>query len=128
MVDASWQPDIGDVVLNLDDPAFGAQQDTVNLTGAPEHGTTSGQAVLDNIEGPYAVLDLLSPLTSEARRKKTIERQSQYVHMQPPGVPYGMPPAPAQLDLVEKLRQLGQLRDAGILTEEECAAQKGKIL
>lgn len=45
------------------------------------------------------------------------------------------PPAPApqaaaagQNDMIEQLKQLGQLRDQGILTEEEFAAQKAKLL
>jgi hypothetical protein len=139
---AVWQrgKDIGDVVLSLEDPSYGANQDMFNLSGTIE-GTTTGQVVLDNIEGPYQVLDILSPLISEARSKKTIERQSQYIHqMTPPG--YGMPqppvapqppaaptpPAAPQVDMVEQLRKLGELRDAGILTEEEFAAQKAKIL
>jgi hypothetical protein len=59
---AVWQRgnDIGDVVLNLEDPTYGAGLDTVNLRGNVE-GTTSGQVVLDNIESPYAVLDVLIP-------------------------------------------------------------------
>ena len=110
------------------------------LSGTVE-GTTSGQVVLDDIEGPYAVLELLSPLISEARSKKTVERQSTYVHNMTPGAPYGAPygapppqaaptqPAPApQLSMVEQLTKLGELRDAGILTEEEFAAQKAKVL
>jgi hypothetical protein len=134
---AVWQrgKDVGDLVLGLDDPAYGVAQDTFNLTGTPEHGTTSGQVVLDNIEGPHRVYDLLAPLISEARHKKTVERQSQYVHHMTPGAPYGAPPAaapapapPAAPDLVEQLRKLGELRDAGILTEEEFAAQKAKLL
>ncbi|MGY1742191.1 MULTISPECIES: PH domain-containing protein [unclassified Blastococcus] len=135
---AVWQrgKDVGDVVLNLDDPAYGVQQDAFNLTGTPEHGTTSGQVVLDNIENPHQVFDLLSPLVSEARHKKTMERQSQYVHVNPAmGAVFGAPQAPAPApqaeakpDLVEQLRRLGELRDAGILTEEEFAAQKAKLL
>ena len=137
---AVWQRgnDVGDVVLNLEDPTYGAGQDMFNMSGNVE-GTTSGQVVLDNIEGPYAVLDILSPLISEARTKKTIERQSTYVHNMTPGVPFGAPmapppapvappAAPPQTDMVEQLRKLGELRDAGILTEEEFAAQKAKIL
>lgn len=31
-------------------------------------------------------------------------------------------------DTIEQLRKLGELRDAGILTEEEFAAQKAKLL
>jgi hypothetical protein len=43
------------------------------------------------------------------------------------------PAAPAaarggQQDMVAQLKQLAELRDAGILTEEEFAAQKAKIL
>lgn len=37
------------------------------------------------------------------------------------------PAAPA-VDPIERLKELGQLRDQGILTEEEFAAQKAKIL
>jgi hypothetical protein len=145
---AVWQrsKDVGDVVLNLEDPAYGAQQDMFTLTGAPDHGRTSGQTVLDNIEHPFAVLDLLAPLVSEARAKKTIERQSQYVHMQPPmGAPYAAPMAPPMAppapavptaappaapapDLADQLRKLADLRDAGVLTEEEFASQKARLL
>lgn len=135
---AVWQRgnDIGDVVLVLEDPSYGATTDMFNLSGNVE-GTTTGQVVLDNIEGPYALMDLLSPLISEARQKKTIERQSQYLHVNPgmAGAAFGAPApaapppaAPPQTDMVEQLRKLGELRDAGILTEEEFAAQKAKIL
>jgi hypothetical protein len=143
---AVWQQgkDVGDVVLNLEDPSYGASQDMFTMSGNIE-GTTSGQVVLDNVEGPYAVMDLLTPLISEARSKKTMERQSTYVHNMTPGAPYGAPPpapygapppqaaptqpAPApQLSMVEQLTKLGELRDAGILTEEEFAAQKAKVL
>jgi hypothetical protein len=143
---AVWQrdKDVGDVVLNLEDPAYGAQQGMFSMTGGGEHGRTSGQTVLDNIEHPFAVLELLAPLVSEARTKKTIERQSQYVHMQPPmGAPYPAPmappmappvvPAPAEpsepkLDLADQLRKLADLRDAGVLTDDEFSSQKAKLL
>jgi Short C-terminal domain len=35
---------------------------------------------------------------------------------------------PAGTDPIEKLKQLGELRDNGVLTEEEFAAQKAKLL
>jgi hypothetical protein len=43
------------------------------------------------------------------------------------------PPAPAAAtsgtdDMLEQLKQLGQLRDQGILTDEEFATQKARIL
>ncbi|WP_324275562.1 PH domain-containing protein [Blastococcus brunescens] len=81
---AVWQRgnDIGDVVLNLEDPTYGATTDMFSVSGTVE-GTTTGQVVLDDVEGPYAVMDLLAPLISEARQKKTVERQSQYLHVNP---------------------------------------------
>ena len=36
--------------------------------------------------------------------------------------------APAQPDKMEQLKELGQLRDSGVLTEAEFAAEKAKIL
>ncbi len=133
---AVWQrgSDVGDVVLSLEDAGFGTRTDTLNLTGNVE-GTTTGQVVLDNIEGPYAVLDLLAPLISEARAKKTVERQSQYLHVNPgmAGAAFGAAPAPAAAaepapDLADQLRKLATLRDEGILTEEEFGAQKARLL
>jgi hypothetical protein len=56
--------------------------------------------------------------------------QQQYVqpqYAQPAPPPPAPPPAPAP-DVFETLRQLGQLHDQGILTDEEFAAQKARIL
>jgi hypothetical protein len=38
------------------------------------------------------------------------------------------PPPPAEVDSVTRLKELASLRDQGILTEEEFAAQKAKVL
>lgn len=49
----------------------------------------------------------------------------------PPQQQYAAPaPAPAapQASMVDQLKELAQLKDQGILTEEEFAAQKAKIL
>ena len=43
----------------------------------------------------------------------------------PPPPPASAGPAP---DMIEQLKQLGELKEQGILTEEEFAAQKAKIL
>lgn len=61
-----------------------------------------------------------------------------YLNAQPPAQQYQEPPpqqyaqpAPAQIaapDPIEQLRQLGELHEQGILTDEEFAAQKAKIL
>jgi hypothetical protein len=49
--------------------------------------------------------------------------QQQYAPPPPPE-----PAAPAQADVLGQLQQLGELKAAGVLTEEEFAAQKAKIL
>jgi hypothetical protein len=38
------------------------------------------------------------------------------------------PPPPPASDPIEQLTKLGELRDSGVLTEEEFAAQKAKLL
>ena len=50
--------------------------------------------------------------------------QPQYA--EPP--PQYAQPAPAQPDMIEQLQRLATLKDQGILTEDEFAAQKAKIL
>jgi Short C-terminal domain len=45
----------------------------------------------------------------------------------PPAMAVAAPPAPAT-DLVTQLKELAALKDRGILTEEEFAAQKARIL
>lgn len=57
--------------------------------------------------------------------------QSAYVQQQAP--PMAQPtltasPEPDVDDMFEQLRQLGKLRDQSILTEEEFAAQKARLL
>jgi Short C-terminal domain len=41
---------------------------------------------------------------------------------------YEQPPPPPQQDMVQQLKDLAELKDQGILTEEEFAAQKARIL
>jgi Short C-terminal domain len=54
-------------------------------------------------------------------------QEPQYVQQAPVYVEQA-PPPPAAPDPIEQLTKLGQLRDSGVLTEEEFAAQKAKIL
>jgi hypothetical protein len=52
------------------------------------------------------------------------------VYQAPPPVYAAPPPAPAMSndELFAQLKQLGELKDAGILTEEEFAAKKAQML
>ncbi|HEY9469879.1 MAG TPA: SHOCT domain-containing protein [Propionibacteriaceae bacterium] len=65
---------------------------------------------------------------AEAYRQQQYDQQQGY----PPQQAYAPPPqqaaAPAQDDTITQLQKLGELKTAGVLTEEEFAAQKAKIL
>jgi hypothetical protein len=66
----------------------------------------------------------------QARRWAADEPQQQY-YEEPPPQQYAPPPpapAPAAPDPIEQLKELAALKDQGILTEEEFAAEKAKIL
>jgi hypothetical protein len=54
--------------------------------------------------------------------------QQQAYEQAPPQAAPPPPPAPDTGDLVTQLKELAELKDQGILTEEEFAAQKAKIL
>jgi membrane protease subunit (stomatin/prohibitin family) len=52
------------------------------------------------------------------------KEEGQYAQEQPQQQPQAAPEA----DPIERLRQLGELHDQGILTDEEFQAQKAKVL
>ena len=56
------------------------------------------------------------------------QEQQQYAQQAPP--PQAAPPAaaPAGESMIDQLKELGELKAQGILTEEEFAAQKAKLL
>jgi hypothetical protein len=55
------------------------------------------------------------------------DEPQQYAEPAPAPAPAAAPAAPAA-DPIAQLKQLAELKDQGILTEEEFAAQKAKIL
>lgn len=65
----------------------------------------------------------------EYEQQAQYDQQQQYQqpqYQQPPPPPPA--PAPAAEDPIEQLQKLGALHEQGILTDEEFAAQKAKIL
>ena len=63
------------------------------------------------------------------------QREQAYEQQVAPQQQYAPPPAPAPApaaagtdDMLSQLQKLGELRDQGILTEDEFAAQKAKVL
>ena len=73
-----------------------------------------------------AVSNRVSRRQANRWSQQEAEQQQQYQepqYQQPPP-----PPPPAAEDPIEQLQKLGALHEQGILTDEEFAAQKAKIL
>lgn len=62
----------------------------------------------------------------ESKWAQQEEQQQQQAQQAPP--PQAAPAAPAGESMIDQLKQLGELKEQGILTEEEFAAQKAKLL
>lgn len=91
-----------------------------------------------------AVSNRVSRRQGERWARKEAEQEQEYAQQQPqyaqqepqyvaapapaPAPVSAAPAAPSMDDTIEQLTKLGQLKDAGILTEAEFAAQKAKIL
>jgi Short C-terminal domain len=61
---------------------------------------------------------------------RSMAYQQDMAQQAPPPMP-APAPAPAaapQVDIITQLKELGELRDSGVLTEDEFAAQKAKLL
>jgi hypothetical protein len=59
------------------------------------------------------------------------QEEQQYAEQAPPpqqAAPAPAAPAAAGESMIDQLKQLGELKEQGILTEEEFAAQKAKLL
>ncbi|HEU4947659.1 MAG TPA: SHOCT domain-containing protein [Kribbella sp.] len=56
------------------------------------------------------------------------EREQAYQQTAAPQAPVEAPAAPPAADPIERLKALAELKSQGVLTEEEFAAQKAKIL
>lgn len=103
----------------------------VMIDTAQYPGHAGSELLLDNIEDPFTVRDLLNQHVSEARAKKQMLTQTQYLQhggpifgMTPPQAPAGGAP----VDIADQLRKLADLRDQGILSDEEFTLQKQKLL
>ncbi len=65
----------------------------------------------------------VSNRVSRRQADRWATQQGGYSEAPPPAAP-----AQASVDPVQQLKELGELRDKGVLTEEEFASQKAKIL
>ena len=72
----------------------------------------------------------VSNRVSRRQAGRWAQQDAQQQYQEPPPQYQQPPPAPAAGtgDMIEQLKQLGELKDAGVLTEAEFAVQKSKIL
>ena len=80
-----------------------------------------------------AIAGTATAVSNRVSRRQANRWASQTAAEQPPPQYYAAPPPPPQAappgdDMLAQLEKLGQLRDAGVLTEEEFAEQKARIL
>jgi hypothetical protein len=76
-----------------------------------------------------AVAGTATAVSNRVSRRQGQRWAQQEAQQQPePGYYEEPPPAQAAPDPIEQLKQLGELHTQGILTDEEFAAQKAKIL
>lgn len=96
--------------------------------------TEQSPVVMVSVQDPKAVRDIVNRAASEARAHYQRQQTTQYhqglvpVPTQPVAAPSAPPPAASGPTLIEQLKELASLRDAGVLTDEEFAAQKAKVL
>lgn len=100
---------VGDVVVHVN---TGAHTETITL---------------EQVQDPKQLRDLINRTIADAKRHLAEQGRAQVtVASAAPAAPAAAPAAGG--DLVEQLTKLAALRDAGVLTEDEFAAQKARLL
>ncbi|MGA7398189.1 MAG: SHOCT domain-containing protein [Solirubrobacterales bacterium] len=70
----------------------------------------------------------VSNRVSRRQGNRWAEQEAQKSQQQAPAPAQAAPAAASAADPIEQLTKLGQLRDSGVLTDEEFAAEKAKVL
>jgi Short C-terminal domain len=70
----------------------------------------------------------VSNRVSRRQGARWAEQEQQAAPVAAPAAPPAAAPAPGGASTIDQLKELGELKAQGILTEEEFAAQKAKVL
>ena len=102
---------VGDVVVHIQRP----------------HGIEV--ATLGDIPNPRDAVAVINRVAHEARlAAHTLANTHHYTSATKPVAAQAPAPAPSPIDPMEQLTKLGELRDAGVLTDDEFNAKKAEIL
>jgi hypothetical protein len=95
------------------------------IPGGVERRSSFGSQTVKAAEDENSMVFIKTDEAAFLQLRDRVE-EAQYNLSRPPG---SVPPAvPAGPDIMAQLKQLGQLRDAGVLTEEEFASKKAELL
>lgn len=91
------------------------------------------QVILNDVPSPREAVNIINEVANQARiSAHTMANTRHFTSNPAPTVPAlppaATPPMTTAPDAIEQLTKLGQLRDAGILTEDEFAQKKADIL
>jgi hypothetical protein len=87
--------------------------------------------LLRTIGRTAAIAGTASAVSGRVQRRQQNKWSQQEAAQAPPEAapaPVAAAPAAAAPSMIDQLKQLGELKDQGILTEDEFAAQKAKLL
>ena len=84
--------------------------------------------LLRGVARTAVVAGTATAVSNRVSRRQASRWQRQEPAYQEPAPQYQEPPPPPQQDMIQQLKDLAELKDQGILTEEEFAAQKARIL
>ena len=100
------------------------------ITVRCQHDDFTGKSfvLLEDIDGGREVRDLINEHAQNARLEYQKRAQTQHVNYQGASSPIGVPNGGALEDPMVRLEKLAELKDKGILTDEEFAAEKKKLL
>lgn len=90
--------------------------------------TGKSSVVLEDIDGGRELRDLINEHAHTARLEYQKRAQTQHVNYQGANAPIGVPQDGAVEDPMVRLEKLAEMREKGILTDEEFAAEKKKLL
>jgi hypothetical protein len=84
--------------------------------------------LLRGVARTAVVAGTATAVSNRVSRRQTERWAAQEAPPQPQAAPAPAPAAPAAESTIDQLKELGELKSQGIITEEEFAAQKAKLL